>query len=598
MKPFIGWILPLLAMVAACGPTSSEKVAEPPADPQVVAVYSGGQVTAADLDRAILELPPGQRQPAEDQSRASWHEGLLRELVVDRILDAEAELTGSGEDPEVMAAQQEAARQTVMEVYVERNVPAAEVTDDDVRRYYDQHLDRYDRPGRRLVSHLFKRRQPGAPVDDLKAEVAALRQRAVAGESFGTLAAEHSDSESRHRQGSLGWMLREQLPPELAEVIFSLSEGVPSEPLTTADGVHLFQVDKAVEAKRFSFDEVRAAIDRQLRLERGREALDRLAAELPLPEGSFVAGAEELAALAAAGDPAATVLRIGDYQLTAAAFRNLLARSREQLPPGQPVPADFAAQLLSHLERRERIYAHALAQGLAEDPEVAERLARVERRILLGNLRQRGVRGLLSQQPERLQQYYDSNKLRFSSPLRLEVRRLTVPVTDASAGPAMTRLEQATAGTGDAGERLAAAAADLGGEIEDLGWQTQAELARLDRRWARLAADLSAGDLSAPLSGTPEGGGKSGLQMLEVKARREPEPLPFATVLEQVRAAYLENNRQQLYREWADQTLAEAGLEVFPERLEGLGAALAAGSSETADSPAADPPDTGAAPSP
>ena len=113
----------------------------------------------------------------------------------------------------------------------------------------------------------------------------------------------------------------------------------------------------------------------------------------------------------------------------------------------------------------------------------------------------------------------------------------------------------------------------------------------------RLAAGLAAGELSAPLSVTSKAG-KSVVEMLEVKARREPEPLPFATVLEQVRAAYLENNRQQLYREWADQTLAEAGLEVFAQRLEGLGTTLAAGASPAVDPPAAGLPETGPAPSP
>lgn len=53
-------------------------------------------------------------------------------------------------------------------------------------------------------------------------------------------------------------------------------------------------------------------------------------------------------------------------------------------------------------------------------------------------------------------------------------------------------------------------------------------------------------------------------------ARREPEPLPFATVLEPVRAAYLEDHGQELYRRWADEHLATAGLEIFRDRLEAL----------------------------
>jgi parvulin-like peptidyl-prolyl isomerase len=554
-------LLSLALAAAACGPGPPEAAA-PPADPEVIAVYRDGQVTRGDVDRAVLALPAALRQPGPEETAAEWYERVVRELVIDRLLAGEAELLAGGDDPEVAAARREGRRQVVAETWLERNPPAvAAVTESDVRRYYDQHPERYDRRGRRLVSHLFKRRPPGGDVTGLRQEVAELRRRALAGESFAALAAEHSDSESRHRGGSLGWVSREQLAPQLVEVIFSLPEEVPSEPLTTAEGVHLFQVEKIVEARRFAFDEVAATIERQLRLERRDEALDRLAAELPQPADSFVAGGEELEALLAAGDPEATVLRIGDYELTAARLRGLL---EEQAAAGQ-APVD-AARLLHGVERRERIYRRATSEGLADDPEVAARLARRERRDLLRILRQRSLGRKLTAEPERLQEYYDGNRLRFSSPLRLEVRRLTVPVDAAAADRVMARLERAAAGTASGADRLASLAAELGGEVEELGWRSLAELARLDPRWRSRAAGLGAGELSPPLSAA------SSLEMLEVTARREPEPLPFAAVIERVRAAYLAAHRQELYREWADGMLADAGLEIFRDRLEGLAA--------------------------
>ncbi len=582
-------LLSLALAVAGCGGPDPIPVAEvppavPPADPEVVAVYRDGEVTAADVDRAVLELPAALRQPGPEETVEEWYEGLVREVVIDRLLRSEAELLGTGDDPEVAVAREEGRRQAVVETWLARNPAAAEaVTEDDLRRYYDRHSERYDRQGRRLVSHLFKRRSTaGDDLEGLKAEVAALRQRAVVGESFGALAAEHSDSESRHRQGSLGWVTREGLAPQLAEVIFALPEGVPSEPLATAEGVHLFQVEEIVEAKRFAFDEVAGMIGSQLQRERAREAVVRVAAELPLPAGSFVAGSEELGALLTAGDPEATVFRVGDYELTVARFRGLLEQSREQ-QGGQPSP-ELAPELLRALERRERIYRHALGDGLAEDPEVAAQLVRLEDRALLRILRQRSLQRQLTGEPERLQQYYDDNKLRFSSPLRLEVRRLAVPVTPVTAGGAMARLERVAAEAAAGSDRLSALAAELGGEVEELGWRTLGELARLDRRWIPVAAGLEAGQLSPPLSSP------SSLAMLEVEARREPEPLPFSTVLERVRAAYLAAHRQELYRRWADEVLAEAGFEVFRDRLQGPAGAPDHGAPDRGALAAGDPP--------
>ncbi len=556
-------LLSLALAAAACGPDPAP-VEEPPADPQVVAVYRGGRVTAADVDRAVLELPVPLRQPGPEETAAAWYEGLVRELVIDRLLLAEAEAAGAGDGPEIAAARRESRRQAVVETWLARQLPAAEeVTEEDARRYYDQHPERYDRAGRRQVSHLFKRRPADGDLTALKAEMAALRERAVAGESFATLAAEHSDSESRHSGGSLGWVTREGLAPQLAEVIFSLPEEVPSEPLTTAQGVHLFQVDQIVEARRFTFDEVSGMIGNQLRIERRRQAVERLATGLTLPAGSFVAEPEELAALLAAGDPQALVLQAGDYRLTVARFRALLDQSREQQGSERP-PAELAPQLLAALGQRERIYHQAAAAGLADDPEVVARLERLDRRALLRTLRQRRLQRRLSDEPERLQQYYDDNRLRFAGPLRLEVRRLTVPVTAATADRTMARLERLSAEPGAGGERLSAVAGSLGGEVEELGWQTLGELARLNPRWASRAAGLETGQLSPPLSGP------ASLELLEVTGRREPEPLPFATVLERVKAAYLAAHLQEVYREWADATLGQAGLEVFRDRLQGL----------------------------
>ena len=45
-----------------------------------------------------------------------------------------------------------------------------------------------------------------------------LRERILRGENFQRLAQSESDSESRHRQGSIGWVVRGQLPQTFARV--------------------------------------------------------------------------------------------------------------------------------------------------------------------------------------------------------------------------------------------------------------------------------------------------------------------------------------------------------------------------------------------
>ena len=559
----------LVVVLTACGGGASDPAgqtvdgATPPDDPEVVATYEGGRVLRGEVDRAILDLPPEQRPQVVGDEHLGWTRGFVRELVLDRLLEEEAQLLGTSDDPEVVASRDEIRRQVIIDTYLERSLPPSpEIDDEAVRRYFDEHPERYDRGASRQVSHLFKRRPPGADLAPLKEETAVLRQRIVAGESFGQLAAEHSDSESRHQGGDLGWLSREQLPAELADVIFALPTGTPSEPLPTAEGVHLFQVEKAVDARQLTFDEVQGMIRQQLVGEAGQRAFEALTDALPSPEGSFVASSEELASLFAAGDARAPVLRMGDFGVDVAHFRTILTQNLRGLQAtGRAPTPDYAHTLLEGMARRQKIYLRAQEQGLAEDPEVTRRIERLARRALLRIQRQRAVARRLTAENERLQTYYEANRLRFSSPLRLEVRHLRIPLSAGDPNRAMARLEALSQETAMETDELAAAAEVLGGTIEALGWRTLGELAQIDGRLPSLAADLGAGQRSAPYRGP------ASLGLLEVAGRREPEPQPLATVLEPVRQAYLADHGQELYQQWVDETLDAAKLEIFSERL-------------------------------
>lgn len=566
MRPALSRTLTALAaaaLVVGCGPEGPPEQ-EAGTGPEVLAVYSGGTVTAEDVDQTILGTPTQEGRLAEEKT-ADWYEGLIRQIVADRLLLEEAKLLGVPEAPEFLASFDESRRQVMMEAYLARNPPRPEpVTNEDLRRTYDSHRERYSQPDRRYVLHIFRRREPGTSLDDLKAEVSGLRERLLQGESFARLAREHSDSETRHQGGTLGWVDPGKFPPALDKLLFSLPVGTPSEPIPTADGVHLFLVESAIEAKSYAFEEVKTVIRRQLEAERSEEAMARLVEDLPLPPGSFVADPEELRALVRGGDPRAVVLRIGDYELHLGRFRTLVA-DRRASSGGQQQP-DLALRLLRFLEQRERIYLQATAQGIDGDPQVVERLAELKDRDLVLFYRRRALDQKLTREPERLQAYYESNRMRFAAPLRLKLRRLTVPLAAGDANAAMARLEHARAELDAGTTDLEALASELGGSVEDLGWRTLKGLGPPGSQAQLLAADLEAGGHSPPFRT------KSTLELLEAVERREPEPPPLASILDRVRAAYLEDHRQELYRAWLEEVLAEAELRIFQDRVEDLAA--------------------------
>jgi parvulin-like peptidyl-prolyl isomerase len=104
--------------------------------------------------------------------------------------------------------------------------------------------------------------------DDARARAEDLVARAKAGEDFAALAREHSRSATAADGGELGRVVRDDMAPELATVVFALEAGGISEPLATADGYRVLKVLERNDAKPPSLDTARPVIQQRLARER------------------------------------------------------------------------------------------------------------------------------------------------------------------------------------------------------------------------------------------------------------------------------------------------------------------------------------------
>ena len=110
------------------------------------------------------------------------------------------------------------------------------------------------------VQHIFIRKPVDGSLEARSGSILVAREsardafkRARAGESFGNLVAEFSESQSRFRNGRINTRLSD-LPPELALAIGRLEEGDISPPLETTDGIHVFLCNnrKLIPAQTYS----------------------------------------------------------------------------------------------------------------------------------------------------------------------------------------------------------------------------------------------------------------------------------------------------------------------------------------------------------
>jgi hypothetical protein len=523
-----------LVLTGGCG--------RPPAG--AVAIYDGGVVTRQALDGRIRSLSPKDRRPPGGEL-AAWRQDLIRDLAVEQIVLSEAKKPGRDAGPELAERFMEIERQVVVSACLRKRLgPPAPPSEQELLQAYEKYKESGPQEERREVYHIFRRRADASSLKQLRAEIEGLRARVLAGESFKLLAAEHSDSETRHRQGLMGWFGRGQLAPQLEAVVFGLPPRTPSKVIHTAAGFHLFWVESVTGGMRHSFEDIRGVLARRL-AERRREHEASDLVWIEPPAGSSVPSAEQLAALLARGDLNSLVLRVGEFEVRLGGLRRRLA---ELAASGglAPSPLDHVRSL----KLRELLYLQCCDEGYDQAPEVRRRIAAL-RDAAIGQheLRQRLVTAALADR-DLLESYFARNRGRYREPVRWNLRLATIPL-----GPKpsdrMARLEAARRAL-DRGEiRLEELAAELGGKVERLEGRTLAVLGARSPSLEQFVPQLEVGSHSPPYRRADS------LEMARCDRRLAPEPLPLERVERRVAEDLLKNQGQEIYREFANRLLEE-----------------------------------------
>jgi peptidyl-prolyl cis-trans isomerase D len=137
---------------------------------------------------------------------------------------------------------------------------AAQVSDSELHRRYQENIDSYRTPERVHVRHILIK-TTGVPKDQIpklhqKAE--DLLKQLKAGADFATLAKKNSnDPGSAEKGGDLGWIVRGQTVPDFEKAAFSLKPNELSGVISTEYGFHIIQVLEHQAPKVESFDEAK-----------------------------------------------------------------------------------------------------------------------------------------------------------------------------------------------------------------------------------------------------------------------------------------------------------------------------------------------------
>jgi parvulin-like peptidyl-prolyl isomerase len=566
----------LLAVLLLCGcqddaqtdldpapPTQAARSIPADAPADAVAGFRDGFITVDDVDARILATPADDR-PAPGSDLDGWYREQIRLLAMNRLLLAEARRTDLDQDHEFVLRRLALERQIGIRQCLAAELPdAIRVDPAAVNALYEERADDLSAPERRSVYHLYRRLGDDADVDALDAELTTLRDRVLAGERFETLATEYSDSESRHREGSLGWFTPGQLPPTFDEVVFALDEGVPSQPVHMGDGAHLFLVGDVLPERQIELSEAAPRLRQELLAEQEAAALDELAARNDSPTVRIVER-DELERIGRDDEIEAIVLEASDYALSLKDFRTRLARAygdaiRQAPGARSAIPADQAWDALERLKRHEAAFEYCRASDRIDPDTIARQLEGWIEQSMTARMRQSLLRELALSDPQALESFFLSNRDQFLPPVEWQVDRLRIPFSGAAEGDAlMARLEQLAA---EDASSLTEIQDELGGDIDRLDGITMLDMQNLNPKMGQRVASTPTGSLVPPLRIDDR------LELFRVVDRRQPAPPELADVQDAVVSAYLRQYTAELYTRLEADWLAESGYVLFEPRL-------------------------------
>lgn len=252
----------ILLLSAAAAPAQE---GAPSAD-AVVARVDGHEIRVSDVEAAMAELP----QEYRNAPPQALFGALLEQLIDRRLLLEQARARNLRDDLDVQRRLRQLEARVLEQAYL-RHVIDSKVTEEAVRRRYEQEKENMTREKQVRARHILVK---------TREEAVEILRELSRGKDFAELAREKSIGPSKVDGGDLGFFTRDGMLPAFSQMAFSLREGeVARAPVQTQYGWHVIKVEEIREAAPPSFEEVKGEIRAQMADEAVEAELERLRKE-------------------------------------------------------------------------------------------------------------------------------------------------------------------------------------------------------------------------------------------------------------------------------------------------------------------------------
>jgi peptidyl-prolyl cis-trans isomerase C len=250
---------------AALPPQSKEELSLPVAD------IDGYTITLDDFQDRINKQSPYIRARYTSMERKKE---FLDNLVRFEVLATEAKKRGLDQDPEVVRTMKQVMIQKLMKVQFDTSVKPEDVTDAEMKAFYDEHTTEYNKPEEVRVSAIIVK-------DKATAEKVATEAKGPAGQDakqFRDMVTKYSiDEVTKARGGDLRYFSvgSTEVPAEVVDAAFKLEKtGDVGGPVATKGGFYIIKQTGRRKALVKTFDEVKKQIQNRIYRDKRTKAME------------------------------------------------------------------------------------------------------------------------------------------------------------------------------------------------------------------------------------------------------------------------------------------------------------------------------------
>ncbi len=247
-----------------------------------VASIDGKPVTVGYVETILNKQSPMMRKSLEDETKRIEY---LKRIVNMELLAVEAKKRGFDKDAEVVAVAKNQLA-SLMHRKIAEDVGDVAPGDDDLRKYYDEHIDRYRKPEKVRARHILVS-------DKAKAEklLKSVKKKKTSQHEFRRLAQENSEDEAtKLRGGDLNFFTRKEDRKEndpdvdtaIVEAAFKLKKNGDIAPglIKTDKGFHILMRTGHRDKMDLSFEDAKdrlvTLVKREMRKKSVEDAINAL----------------------------------------------------------------------------------------------------------------------------------------------------------------------------------------------------------------------------------------------------------------------------------------------------------------------------------